>query len=51
MHYGTDAIALPLDPVDVFLEGKQAQRVGSTDMRLSRDTLPETPIVMVLDYA
>lgn len=52
MHYRTDAIpSSPLAPVDAFLEGKQVQRVGSTDRRLSRDSLPSATTVMVLDYA
>jgi len=51
MHYKTDAIAFPLAPVDPFLEGKEVQRVGSTDIRISKDDLPGTQTVMVLDYA
>jgi L-ascorbate metabolism protein UlaG (beta-lactamase superfamily) len=50
MHYKTDKVAFPLAPVDPFLEGKPVQRVGSTTMRLSSDTLPGDATVMVLDF-
>jgi L-ascorbate metabolism protein UlaG (beta-lactamase superfamily) len=50
MHYKTDKIAFPLATVDPFLEGKTFERVGSTTMRLSADSLPAEQTVMVLDY-
>jgi L-ascorbate metabolism protein UlaG (beta-lactamase superfamily) len=50
MHYKTDKISFPLATVDAFLEGKTVERVGSTTMRLSADSLPAEQTVMVLDY-
>jgi L-ascorbate metabolism protein UlaG (beta-lactamase superfamily) len=50
MHYKTDRIAFPLATVDEFLEGKTVQRVGSTNMRVSKADLPAEVTVMVLDY-
>jgi L-ascorbate metabolism protein UlaG (beta-lactamase superfamily) len=50
MHYKTDRITFPLATVGPFLEGKTVERVGSTTMRLSADSLPADATVMVLDY-
>jgi L-ascorbate metabolism protein UlaG (beta-lactamase superfamily) len=50
MHYKTDRIAFDLATIDQFTEGKTVERVGSTTMRLSQDSLPAETTVMVLDY-
>jgi L-ascorbate metabolism protein UlaG (beta-lactamase superfamily) len=50
MHYKTDKIAFPLATVDPFVEGKVVQRVGSTNMRVSKADLPAETTVFVLDY-
>lgn len=50
MHYKTDRLVFPIDPVDPFLEGKTVERVGSTTTRLSADSMPTETTVMVLDY-
>jgi L-ascorbate metabolism protein UlaG (beta-lactamase superfamily) len=51
MHYKTPAISLPLASVDEFLVGKTVQRVGSTNIRLAKASLPAQMTVAVLDYA
>jgi L-ascorbate metabolism protein UlaG (beta-lactamase superfamily) len=50
MHYQTARAGQALQPVDLFLDGKTVQRVGSTTTRLAKDTLPAQTTVMVLDY-
>jgi L-ascorbate metabolism protein UlaG (beta-lactamase superfamily) len=50
MHYKTDKVAFPLATIDPFVEGKVAQRVGSTNMRVSKADLPAETTVFVLDY-
>ncbi len=39
IHYGTEALTFQLDPVDVFLEGKQVEEQGSTVL-LDANALP-----------
>jgi L-ascorbate metabolism protein UlaG (beta-lactamase superfamily) len=51
MHYKTPAISLNIATVDAFLEGKTVQRVGSTNLRLAKSSLPAQMTVSVLDYA
>ena len=51
MHYKTPAVNLQIATVDAFLEGKTVQRVGSTNLRLSKATLPAQTTVSVLEYA
>jgi L-ascorbate metabolism protein UlaG (beta-lactamase superfamily) len=51
MHYKTDATSTPLATVDEFLQGKTVERVGSTDIRIARDSLPAAQTTFVLDYA
>jgi L-ascorbate metabolism protein UlaG (beta-lactamase superfamily) len=50
MHYKTDRINLPLATADAFLDGKNVQRVGSTTVRVSRESLPAGLTAYVLDY-
>jgi L-ascorbate metabolism protein UlaG (beta-lactamase superfamily) len=54
MHFKTRKINLNIKPVIKFLEalpGEQVTRTGSTTIELSRDALPETREIRVLDYA
>ncbi len=50
MHYQTANMPSLSQPVDQFLEGKTVERVGSTDIRIARDALPEALTAYVLDY-
>jgi L-ascorbate metabolism protein UlaG (beta-lactamase superfamily) len=50
MHYKTERTSTPIETADAFLEGKTVERVGSTDTRIARDSLPADLTVMVLDY-
>jgi L-ascorbate metabolism protein UlaG (beta-lactamase superfamily) len=50
MHYKTDKIAFPLATADPFLEGKTVERVGSTTIRIARDSMPASLTAYVLDY-
>jgi L-ascorbate metabolism protein UlaG (beta-lactamase superfamily) len=50
MHYKTDRIAFNLATVDQFTTGKQVNLVGSTEMRIARDSMPDEATVFVLDY-
>jgi hypothetical protein len=50
MHYKTDRLAFQIATADPFLAGKTVQRIGSTDVRIARDGLPEQLTAYVLDY-
>jgi L-ascorbate metabolism protein UlaG (beta-lactamase superfamily) len=50
MHYKTDRIAFPLATAEAFLAGKTVERVGSTTIRISPDTMPASRTAYVLDY-
>jgi L-ascorbate metabolism protein UlaG (beta-lactamase superfamily) len=51
MHYKTPAISLNIGTVDACLEGKTVQRVGGTNLRLAKTSLPAQMTVAVLEYA
>ena len=50
MHYQTAKAKQLKETAEPFLEGKTVQRVGSTDIRLARATLPTDLTAYVLDY-
>jgi len=51
MHYKTEAIKFPIDPVEVFLSGKDnVQRLESSEFEITEDTLPKNTQVYVLQY-
>ncbi len=51
MHYKTEAIKFSIDPVEVFLFGKDnVQRSESNEFEITVDTLPKNTQVYVLQY-
>ena len=40
MHYGTVSLSIGLEPVDAFLEGKNARRLGTSTVGFDVDALP-----------
>jgi len=51
MHYKTEDIGFPIQPVDDFLKlMEDVEQVGSTDVEISKETLPEARKVLVLNY-
>lgn len=51
MHYKTDALGFPIQPVDDFLKlMEHVDRAGSRTLEVDPDDLPEPPKVVVLDY-
>jgi L-ascorbate metabolism protein UlaG (beta-lactamase superfamily) len=51
MHYKTDALGFPIQPVDDFLKLMQrVERVDSTSVEIEAKDLPDTAKVVVLDY-
>lgn len=51
MHYKTDAIGFPIQPVDDFLKlMDHVERAGSATVTIGSEELPEEPKVLVLDY-
>ncbi|MCD4690800.1 MBL fold metallo-hydrolase [bacterium] len=51
MHYKTEDIGFPIQPVDDFLKlMENVEQVGSTQVEITKETLPETRKVLVLDY-
>ena len=52
MHYKTDKLGFDLAPVDDFLAGKpNVRRAGSSELRVSPESLPEETEIMVLEAA
>jgi L-ascorbate metabolism protein UlaG (beta-lactamase superfamily) len=53
MHYGTSAISFDLDPVDAFIDGKNARELGTTTVGFALDGLPApgSAEIWVLDPA
>lgn len=52
MHYKTDALGFPIQPVDDFLKLMDTvERAGSRTVELGRDDLDRAPRVIVLDYS
>ncbi len=52
MHYKTDALGFPIQPVDDFLRlMDDVERANSTTVEIDSDALPEEPRVVVLDYS
>lgn len=51
MHYKTDALGFPIQPVDEFLKLMQTvERANGTSFEVMRSDLPENTKVVVLDY-
>ena len=51
MHFKTDAIDFPIAPVDNFTKGKDnVKTIGSSEVTVSKDTLPDSNEIWVLDY-
>ena len=52
MHYKTDALGFPIQPVDDFLKlMDKVERTGSRSVELAKDDLGAVPKVIVLDYS
>lgn len=52
MHFKTASLGFEIAPVDGFLAGQPGvKRVGSAEVELDSDTLPEEPEIWVLDHA
>jgi len=51
MHYKTEALGFPIQPVDDFLKlMEHVDRVGSRSVEVDPDSLPDPSQVVVLDY-
>lgn len=51
MHFKTDALGFPIQPVDDFLKlMDDVERIAGTTVEIDADSLPETTKVVVLDY-
>ena len=51
MHYKTDALGFPIQPVDDFLKlMDKVERVGSRTVELGKEDIEPAPKVIVLDY-
>ena len=51
MHYKTEDLGFPIQPVDDFLKlMEQVERVAATSIEIDKDNLPEKRSVIVLDY-
>jgi hypothetical protein len=51
MHYKTDALGFPIQPVDDFLKlMEHVERAESTSIEIEPKDLDETAKVVVLDY-
>jgi len=51
MHYKTEDIGFPIQPVDDFLKlMEDVEQVGSTDVEITSESLPESRKVLVLNY-
>ncbi len=52
MHYRNDKCTLPISGIDEFLQGKQkVKRPGSSEIELTRDSLPVETEIIVLEHA
>jgi L-ascorbate metabolism protein UlaG (beta-lactamase superfamily) len=52
MHYKTDAIDFPIVKVDEFLKGKKnVNRINSAEVEITKQALPKTPEIWVLNMA
>jgi L-ascorbate metabolism protein UlaG (beta-lactamase superfamily) len=54
MHYKTPKINLDIQPLERFLEvlpGYRVERPGTSSVAITRETLPERPTIVALDYA
>jgi L-ascorbate metabolism protein UlaG (beta-lactamase superfamily) len=52
MHYKTGVLGFPVAPVDDFLKNKaNVKRLNSTEVELSKATLPKTQEIWVLNHA
>jgi L-ascorbate metabolism protein UlaG (beta-lactamase superfamily) len=51
MHYKTDALGFPIQPVDDFLKlMDQVERLEATTVEIGADDVADGPKVIVLDY-
>lgn len=52
MHFKTKVLGFPIAGVEDFLKGKNnVKRVGSSEIEITKETLPKKPEIMVLDHA
>jgi L-ascorbate metabolism protein UlaG (beta-lactamase superfamily) len=52
MHYKTEAVDFPIAKVDEFLKDKKnIKRINSAEVEITKETLPKTPEVWVLNMA
>ncbi|MBI4300582.1 MAG: MBL fold metallo-hydrolase [Chloroflexi bacterium] len=52
MHYKTEKLGFPIGGVDAFLKGKDnVKRANSSEIEISKDKLPSSPQVIVLESA
>ncbi len=52
MHYKTGAIDFPIVTVDEFLKDKKnVKRINSSEVEITKETLPKAPEIWVLDMA
>ncbi len=51
MHYKTEDIGFPIQPVDDFLKlMENVERIDASEIEVTKETLPESPKVVVLNY-
>ena len=50
MHYRTPDLKFELASVNAFLEGKTVERLDTNSITIAKETLPERPKVIVLNY-
>jgi hypothetical protein len=51
MHYKTRAIKFSIDPVEIFLSGKdKVKRLESSEFEIKSETLPKDTHIYVLQY-
>lgn len=52
MHFKTKVLGFPIAGVEDFLKGKtNARRAKGTEIEVTKETLPKTPEIVVLDHA
>ena len=52
MHYKTEALGFPIDPVDRFLQGKErVRRVDGSVLKITKEELPAEREIVVLKHA
>jgi len=52
MHFKTEKCNFPITPYEEFTKGKKGvQIMGSSEMEITKETLPKTPQIIVLQHA